>query len=284
MGVLSSYKAKGRSPVVAGLFYPEEKEEIEVQLGALGLKSGAGGNAAAIIAPHGAWELSGAVAAAAFSAASGRARPGKSGKGISRVVILGNIHNYEEPGVFLSDSHFFETPLGRIPVEGDICESLASCSTLFQINDIPHLKESSLEVLLPMIQFCFPGVAIVPILMGGLQPRLVSALARALGLILQPLMDTALLVVSANIAIHEDEQTARFGAETCIRLLREKKNSEVIAGVYDGRISSCGGALIASLLESGLMADRSARLVSGPLITARDERGNTTCYAGIAFE
>jgi AmmeMemoRadiSam system protein B len=263
---------------------------MEAQLRAFGLESGGdeAGRAAAIIAPHGAWELSGAVAAAAFRAAAGRAAgkapAGKKGGAVSRVVILGNVHQLETPGVFFSDSHFFETPLGKLPVDMKLGEALRSCSTLFEVNDIPHLQETSVEVLLPLVQFCFPGAAILPILMGGKQPRLISALARALRVILEPIMANTLLVVSSNLSVHDDERMARSEAEACIQLLEEHRTAECIAGIHDGRISACGGALIASLLESGLMDGKTARLVTSPLVSGRGEWGNTTCYAGIAFE
>jgi AmmeMemoRadiSam system protein B len=268
---------KNRSPVVSGLFYPDDRAELTAQLRGFGLEHGVGGAASAIIAPHGAWELSGAVAAGAFRAAAGRSNT------VSTVVILGNIHHTEQPGVYFSDSCFFTTPLGRQRVDQDMCEALASCSTLFEINDIPHLQETSVETLLPMAKYCFPAATIVPILMKGAQPRLIAVLGRALRIILEPLMHTTLLVVSSNISVHADEQSAREAAETCIRLLEENKTEDFIAGLYNGRISSCGGALIAALLESGLVAGKNARLTAGPLTNARGERGDTTCYAGIAF-
>jgi AmmeMemoRadiSam system protein B len=270
-------KSKNRSPVVSGLFYPADRAELAAQIRSFGLERGVGGAASAIIAPHGAWGLSGAVAAGAFRSAAGR-----SGA-VSTVAILGNIHHAESPGVYFSDSCFFTTPLGRLRVDQDICESLASCSTLFEINDIPHLQETSLETLLPMAGYCFPGATIVPILMKGAQPRLITALARALRIILEPIMDTTLVVVSSNISLHDDEQTARKEAETCIRLLEENKPGAFIAALYDGRISSCGGALIAALLESGLVADKRARVATGPLISAREEQGDTSYYAGVVF-
>jgi AmmeMemoRadiSam system protein B len=268
--------SKSRSPVVSGVFYPDNRAELTAQLRSFGLERGFGGAASAIIAPHGAWGLSGAVAAGAFRAAAGR-----SGA-VSRVAILGNIHHAESPGVYFSDSCFFATPLGRLRVDQDICESLASCSTLFEINDIPHLQETALETLLPMAKYCFPAAAIVPILMKGSQPRLIAALARALRVILEPVMDTTVLVVSSNISIHADAQTALEGAETCIRLLEENKTDAFVAALYDGRIRSCGGALIAALLESGLVADKRARL-AGPLASAREEWGDISYYAGVVF-
>jgi AmmeMemoRadiSam system protein B len=263
--------------VVAGLFYPEDGVEAEACLRGFGLERGVGGCASAIIAPHGAWELSGAVAAGAFRAAAGRSAT------VSRVVILGIIHHAELPGVYFSDSHFFETPLGRLPVDQHICEALASCSTSFEINDIPHLQESSVETLLPMTRYCFPGAAIVPVLMKGSQPRLIAALGRALRIILEPLMDSTLVVISSNISIHKDGQAALDRAENCVRLLEANRIEDFIAGIHDGRISSCGGALIGALLESGLVADKPARLVTGPLVSARGERDDTACYGGIAF-
>jgi AmmeMemoRadiSam system protein B len=259
------------------LFYPDDRAEMAAQLHSFGLERGLGGAASAIIAPHGAWELSGAVAAGAFRSAAGRSNT------VSTVVILGNIHYTESPGIYFSDSCFFTTPLGRLRVDQDICESLASCSTLFEINDIPHLQETSVETLLPMAEYCFPAATIVPILMKGVQPRLIAVLSRALRIILEPIMDTTLVVISSNIASHADEQAARQEAETCIRLLEKNKARSFIAALYDGRISPCGGALIAALLESGLVEDKPARLTAGPLASARGERGDTTYYAGIAF-
>lgn len=262
---------------MSGLFYPEDGAELTARLHGFGLERGVGGAASAIIAPHGAWELSGAVAARAFQSAAGRSNT------VSRVAILGTVHHAESPGIYFSDSRFFTSPLGRLRVDQEICESLASCSTLFEINDIPHLQETSLETLLPMAAYCFPFATIVPVLMKGAQPRLIAALARALRIILEPVMDTTLVVISSNIATHDDEQAARQSAETCIRLLEENKTGAFIAALYDGRINPCGGALIAALLESGLVADKPGRLVTGPPTSARGERGDTTCYAGVAF-
>jgi AmmeMemoRadiSam system protein B len=270
-------KPKSRSPVVAGLFYPEDEAEATAQLRGFGLERGSGGRGSAIIAPHGAWELSGAVAAGAFRAAAGRSAA------VSRVVILGTIHHAELPGVYFSDSHFFETPLGKLRVDQHICKALASCSTSFEFNDIPHLQETSLETLLPMARHCFPGAAIVPVLMKGAQPRLIAALGRALRIILESLMDATLVVISSNIAIHNDEQAARDEAENCVRLLEENRIDDFIAALRGGRISACGGALIAALLESGLVADQAARLVTGPLVSAKGERGDTAYYGGVVF-
>jgi AmmeMemoRadiSam system protein B len=272
-----------RFPVVAGLFYPDERITMEATLCSYGIQKGLGGNALAIIAPHGAWKLSGSIAGTAFSAAAGRI-PGRSSEGISRVVLLGRIHNSGEEGVFLSDSCSFETPLGNLPVSRSLCEALASCSTGFEINDIPHLRESSLEVLLPFVKFFFPGADIVPVLMGGSNPGLISALARGLALVFKPLTGSTLFVVSANLSLNKDEALARVQAEACLNLLLRGQYGEFGPSLRAGTISPCGGALIASLLESGILDHTVATSLSGPLIKAEAELGVITYYGAVAFK
>ncbi|MDR2021569.1 MAG: AmmeMemoRadiSam system protein B [Treponema sp.] len=271
---------KIRSPIVAGLFYPEEKTAVNAALCSYGLGHSIGGRAKALIVPHGAWEFSGSIAAAAFTAAAGRA----AGGGVSRVAVLGPNHHYAEEGLFLSDSDFFATPLGMLPVDRRLCSGLASCSTLFEYNDIPHLDESSIEVLLPFIRFCFPGAAIIPVLMSGSQPRFISTLARALKITFEPNLEELLLVVSSNLAVDHDEAKAFLHAQNCCRLLEEGKNAEFGRGIYDGSISACGAPLIAALLESGLFEGAAIRSLKTPLVMARAERGNTTFYGAFAFE
>ncbi|MDR3166812.1 MAG: AmmeMemoRadiSam system protein B [Treponema sp.] len=277
-------KEKIRSPVVGGLFYPEEKKKLETRLRSFGLERGKGGNAAAIIAPHGAWDISGTIAGAAFSAAGGRESGENCRRALSGVVVLGTIHDPNEEGLFLSDSDFFETPLGNLPVDFELNQELASCSTLFEINDSPHLREHSIEVLLPFIRYFFPPVPIVPVLMGSARHSLISALARGLRIVLEPRMKELLLVISCNLSKNNNKTRSLLQAEECIRLLQEGESEKFISGIYSGRISACGGALAASVLESGLLSDKAVRLVSGPLLCAREEDGQIIYYGALSFE
>ena len=57
MEALLAQKKRVRSPVGAGVFYPEFKREILKFIRSSGLESGIGGHAQAIIAPHGAWDF-----------------------------------------------------------------------------------------------------------------------------------------------------------------------------------------------------------------------------------
>jgi AmmeMemoRadiSam system protein B len=283
MEELISIEEKIRSPMVRGMFYPEDETGVEARISNFDLMRGTGGHAGAIIAPHGAWDISGKIAADAFSAAGGRRYPGGGG-GVSRVALMGPIHDRNETGVFLSDSDCFETPLGNLPVDRRRGDEILACSPLFEQNDIPHLREHSLEVLLPFIKYSFPDASIVPILLGGSQPSLISALAGALRRVLEPLMGETLLVVSCNLSMNNDEQLARLQAEECVRLLLKKDSVRFNAGLRNGQLNPCGGALAAVLLESGLVENMEAAFVSGSLIHARGEENKTVYYGAVSYE
>jgi AmmeMemoRadiSam system protein B len=291
-----STAGKVRAPIVAGLFYPDEKQSTEARIRSFGLKNGEGGSATAIIAPHGAWEISGAAAGRAFSAAAGRTSPkGKRGdvsrdasRDTSLVVLLGCVHEVRGEGLFVSDSRYFETPLGNLPVDSQHCEELCSCSTLIEMNDIPHLQEHSLEVLLPLVKFCFPNAAIVPVLMAGGRSSQISSLARALRIVFEPILDSTLLVVSANLSKDQDPEASRSQAETCARLLENASASasgeQFIAGLSNGRLSTCGGGAVAALLQSGLLEGKTTKLLTKPLMKTIGEDNKTIYYGGFSFE
>ncbi|MDR1353892.1 MAG: AmmeMemoRadiSam system protein B [Treponema sp.] len=284
----SGFSGRGRPPIGAGLFYPDNKIAIEDQLKFFGLKNGTGGNALAIISPQGAWDISGAVAGAVFAAAAGRTKRNFSKTAAQTVVLLGGIHEYGITGLFLSESDYFETPLGEILVDSELGSELASCSTLFMINDIPHLSEHTIEVQLPFVKYCFPGAAIVPVLMGAGPGAslsiLVSGLAQALKLVFESRLDSTLFVVSANVSNYDDENTALSGAEACVKMLIEKRGGDFLRAVERGEINSCGSPSAAALLESGLLEGRKGRLIPCSLVKTRGEDNKTVYYGGIFFE
>ena len=265
-----------RVPVVNGIFYPDNRETLTNQLASWGLKNGSNISAPGgqvIIAPHGAWDISGNIAGAAF--ASVRVR------GIRRVILLGPCHSFDEEGIYLSESDFFETPLGDLPVDLKLTRKLASCSTVIKVNDIPHLSEHSLEVLLPLVKYCLGGVKIVPILASGNRPVLISGLAKALRIILEEHMEESLLVISSNISRSPDPALALSMAEEFRSIISNMDTGAFLARLAEGRINACGGALIAALLESGLLDGKHFSALTS-LAHGTGEDGQTVYYGAFA--
>ncbi|MCL2070348.1 MAG: AmmeMemoRadiSam system protein B [Treponema sp.] len=275
---------KRRSSVVNGIFYPDSSETMKSRLASWGLKEGLsalGGQA--LLAPHGAWDLTGNIAASAFVSVQerGQGSGGLRGRSVSRVFLLGPHHQNAEEGIYLSESCSFETPLGDLMVDQKLNRKLASCATLIRVNDIPHLSEHCLEVLLPLVKYCFPKAKIVPILMAGRRPALISGLAKALWIVLEKHMEASLVIVSSNISRDPDPATARSMAHEFNGLLANMDTPAFLSRLNAGRISASGGALVGALLKSGLLEGRHFSSLL-PLSQGKGEMGDTVYFGAFS--
>jgi len=277
-----------RAPVVEGIFYPDNREAMINQIASWGVKEGSstaslGGQV--IIAPHGAWDISGKIAGAAFATvqAGSGGDPGNKPAAceIERVILLGPCHSPGEQGIYLSESVVFETPLGDLPVDWRVNRKLASCSSYIREDDIFHLSEHSLEVLLPLIKYCFPDVKIVPILVHGSAPVLISGLAKALWVILENCMEKSLIVISSNVSVSCDSALASSMAEEFCSVVSGMDTRGFLARLSDGRINACGGAIIAALFESGLLTGRHFSALT-PLSHGTEEDRQIVYYSAFA--
>jgi AmmeMemoRadiSam system protein B len=246
-------KMKRRASVVNDIFYPENREALTEKLLSWGLIEGSsdsrsGGHV--ILAPHGAWDITGNIAASAFSAVQSKRE--NSSRPINRVLLLGTCHHSVEEGIYLSESASFETPLGDIEVDQKLNRELVSCSTTIRVNDIPHLSEHSLEVLLPMVKYCFPQAKILPILTGNGDRTLVNGLGGVLRFALKNDIEESLVVISSSVSQNSDPALARTMAEEFCSLLEDMDTETYMARLASGNISACGGALVGALLETGL--------------------------------
>ena len=278
MARLNAARAIKRYPVANGIFYPDSPETLAGQLCSWGLREGQSGLACGgqvLIAPHGTWTLTGNAAGTAFTEVQARGK--KNGRPVSLVILLGSASLSGEEGIYLSESAFFETPLGQIPVDLNMNRKLSSCSTLIEINDIPHLIDHSLEVFLPLVRYCFPEAKIVPILISGKKPVLISALARAINVVFEEYMEESLFIVSSNAAQDPDPSLASAMAGEFCTLLEKMDDKAFLTRLNEGRISASGSVPVCALLESRLFEGRNFSLLC-PLSHCQGELGETVYY------
>src|SRR5262249_52438752 len=148
-----------RPPVVAGRFYPSQPdtcrnelvENLPRELPAIS------GTAIGGVGPHAGWMCSGAVAAS-VAAALGRDRAPLT------AVMFGAVHVGHGQRASLYGSGAWETPLGRVEIDGDLAERIATSSPLVEPNAAAHQFEHSIEVHVPFLQHVLPRARIVPIM------------------------------------------------------------------------------------------------------------------------
>jgi len=237
-----------RSPVMAGIFYPDTPAGVRSTMHRFYELNGLqrSGNKPdckplVLIVPHAVWDLSGPLLARAFSQVKERQ--------LDQVVLLGPLHASTQEGIYLSDSDCFETPLGDLWVHKAKVDELLSCATSFELNDIPHLSEHSLEVLLPWIFDALPNVPIVPLLVGSVKTSHIHALSRALEVCFAGELDKTLFIATTNLSAHYDDEAAFEQSRHFLDLLLKGDGEEVLRLTQQGKITACGASAVAALLN-----------------------------------
>ena len=241
MGV-TPLKASIRPPIVDGLFYPARRETLAALIDDLLSRSPTPeGSSMAVIAPHAGYEYAGEVMAAAFRAIARRR--------VRTAVLIGPVHRDPEEGFFLPESDRFSTPLGDVGVDEAAVEALIAGNPLFRRHDIPHLEEHCLEVHLPFLARMFPGIVIVPLLMGSTGMAAVAALARSLQSTFAARADSTVFIVSANMASYMTGRDVEAENTVLEELLSRSDWKGVMGASEKRRISTCGASGIAALIS-----------------------------------
>ena len=229
-------------PLVEGLFYPAEKDALSEKIDSL-LK-GEKGDSPAVILPHAAYEITGE--------ACGRAFNGCSGRKVSRILILAPAHREPEPRASLPGYQSFATPLGEIITDGEILEKLKAATPLFREDPMPFEEEHSLELIYPFLIKLFPGVPVVPVLLGSVKKEGMKELAKSLRETFLSEKSELLTVISTNMSRFITPSAAEREADSFTKFvtgapLSERERQEITAcgmncvdlfskaGLYEGR-------------------------------------------------
>jgi len=157
-----------------------------------------------------------------------------------------------------------------VEVDQEAVDRLMACEGPFHRDDIPHLEEHCLEVLLPFVVRVFAGARIVPILVGTASPAGTLSLARALRSTFDGTMDSTVYVVSANAASYmtgKDVQEESAALETLISGMDWKG---ILSASERRRISACCPGGMAAILSLATQECR-VRILARASSAGRDE-------------
>jgi len=150
-----------RKPVVAGQFYPGERDTCLAQIReCLPTRPPPEPLPEPLVAglvPHAGWTFSGPLAALVLSAV--RRRRDR----VDTFVICGAAHGYFGPEPAVDGSDAWDTPLGRMPIDGPLRQSLLDSRTAVA-DSSAHRYEHSIEVQVPLLQYLFPEAKLLPII------------------------------------------------------------------------------------------------------------------------
>ncbi|MBC8402072.1 MAG: AmmeMemoRadiSam system protein B [Candidatus Marinimicrobia bacterium] len=202
-----------RQPAVAGQFYPADAERLTRALDYY-LEDARPVGAVrpiAIIAPHAGYIYSGQIAADAFNQAAGY--------DYDVIVILGTNHTTAGfDGVSIFDGDGYRTPLGVAPIDRALVKALLKVDKDFTFRKSVHTREHSIEVQIPFIQRLFPGIKIVPAVIGWPDPDLCTHFGKALTNVLQGRQ--ALIVASSDLSHYPGYEDAVAVDQTTLHAIQ----------------------------------------------------------------
>ncbi|MCM8829493.1 MAG: AmmeMemoRadiSam system protein B, partial [Candidatus Omnitrophica bacterium] len=246
---------KIRRPVVAGYFYPEEKRELLRMLERFIDSTVEPEKVTALIAPHAGYVYSGKTAGAVFSRAI---IP-------DTVILIGPNHTgYGEP--YAVDGHtIWSTPLGEVKVDTDLVDAFVKKSRYLQKDTVAHIKEHSLEVELPFIQFLKKDVKIVPVVLSGYVDDPVwyeigESLAETV--IEKGIREKTHIVASTDMTHYEEQSIAEEKDNYAIEAILALDELLLIDRLAEKNISMCGyGPVITSIIAAKKLGAKEAELV-----------------------
>ena len=221
-----------RRAAVAGMFYPADPRELrEMVQGYLAQAEKQDSFPKAVISPHAGFIYSGPVAASVYARLSaGRER-------IERVVLLGPSHRVPFHGLAITDADFYETPLGRVPIDQAFQQQISDLPQV-RLLQAAHASEHSLEVQLPFLQSVLGDFKLVPLVVGDADGKEVAeVLERLWG------GPETLIVISSDLSHYHDYLTAQR---------MDRATSDAIVGLHPEAIGyddACGRIPVQGLLN-----------------------------------
>ncbi|MGH9515790.1 MAG: AmmeMemoRadiSam system protein B [Terriglobales bacterium] len=261
-----------REPAVAGRFYPANPERLRAEIESY-LPSCKKIRAIACMVPHAGYMYSGQVAGAVFSPLEIPAS----------CIVLGPNHTGRGHPLAIMKEGSWRTPLGETPIDSELAETLArECPGLSE-DSAAHRSEHSIEVEIPFMQVCRPGVKFVPIAIGTGQLVLLEQLGHTLAEVLKKSKKPALIIASSDMNHYEDDATTRVKDRKAIDKILALDAPGLYQTVMNESISMCGfGPAVVMLTAARCLGAQKAELAQ--YATSADVSGDhkvAVGYAGI---
>ncbi len=174
-----------RKPAVAGFFYPDNPEELKkliedcfleedgvCEIPKLNTFEGSD-YPIHIMVPHAGYQYSGAIASHGYCNVVQNGFP-------EVFIILSPNHTGLGSEVSVFSEGEWSTPLGNVEVDSDFAGEIISFSDIAKADFSAHIREHSIEVQLPFLQYFSDDFKIVPITMGSQTFTASSDLAKAI--------------------------------------------------------------------------------------------------------
>ena len=268
-----------REPALAGSWYPGEPEILSRDVKRYlenAKKERVEGQIVALVSPHAGYTYSGQVAAYAYKLVEGMV--------FDSVVVVGPSHRYPFKGASIWAQGGFKTPLGVVPINGELSKKLMEKRKEIRFIPEAHHQENSLELQIPFLQTVLTSFKLVPIAM---EPdwswetcqHLASAIAETVR------GKKVLLIASSDLShFHSYDQAVKLD-KIVLNHIERFDPEGLNRDLKNSRCEACGGGPIISIMlaAKALGANKSKVLKYLNSGDVTGDRGRVVGYAAGVF-
>ncbi len=270
-----------RRPAVAGAFYEGSRERLLTQIEECFTSvHGAGPverkwsekRVPALICPHAGYMYSGPVASHAYGALTRYSRP-------ESVIIFGPNHYGIGTMVSLLPDGVWQTPLGDVPIDGELSRQLVEAGDVFFVDEESHRREHSIEVQLPFLQYIYGDFSFVPVCINDQSYETCVAIGEAAAKVVDG--RNILMIASTDFTHYEPHEKVLKKDRLALEMIERLDVKGMYNVIEEKGITMCGyGAVAALLTAAKTLGARSARVLKQA--TSGDTGGDYSSVVGYA--
>lgn len=274
-----------RTPAVAGMFYPKEKDELRTVIRDCFLHSFGPGkvpptandeNILGVICPHAGYMYSGPVATNSFYSISSQ-KP-------ELVIIVGPNHWGIGCGVAAMKEGQWQTPLGNVEVDTESAIQINKITKVIELDFFSHTRDHSLEVQVPILQEVYSHkFKILPIILINQDYRTAKEVGSAMAKIANT--KKTMIVGSSDFTHYEENSYAHKQDTALIEPILDLDVEGFYRILQENQVSACGyGAIASTMVACKELGAKKGELLkyatSGDVI---GDKSSVVGYASIVF-
>lgn len=267
-----------RTPAVAGMFYPSEKNKLTKLIEDCFLhKFGPGekppkkleSKIFGVICPHAGFVYSGPIACNSLYSISSESP--------ELFIIIGPNHWGIGRSVATMKDCEWQTPLGNVEVDSESAEEISQLSKTIEPDYFSHTREHSIEVQIPILQNIFSNFKILPILLVNQSKEVAKDVGLAIAKIARK--KNVMIIGSSDFTHYEPNEFAHEQDMALIEPILEMDVDKFYDVLQKRKVSACGYGAIASTI----IACKDLGAIKGELLkyaTSGDVTGDMSSVVG----
>lgn len=275
-----------RKPAVAGMFYPDDSEELVKTIEDCFLHSFGPGKIPDIesfegndypvnvMVPHAGFQYSGTIAAHSYCELAKNGFP-------EVFIIIGPNHTGLGSEVSVFNKGEWITPLGNIQVDEEFADTLISFSDFASADFAAHMREHSIEVQLPFLQYFSNDFKIVPVVLGSQTISAANDLAAAILKAGEKLDKFYCVIASSDLSHFNTQERANKVDGFVLEDIENMDEFKLLEEIIQYNITMCGyGPVMTTMILSKMCGKNTSEILAYK--TSGDISGDLSSVVGYA--